>query len=756
MGIATSQSDSTVSVRKQRLTIFAAPDAKVKRLEVQLKKALPDIDSQVIAYVARQPNASYETCRRYLTPFTYDELEREILPSYDALQDMDSASDRLAHAVIAGQPIGISGDYDCDGNTSAALMIRFLQESGVAPTIIHVHIPNREHEGYGVNRNAVAAMANKQPPVELLLTLDNGTLAHKPLAAAKALGMDAIVIDHHPNSADHDLPKDIQVVNPRRANEPLRDEPNGVGDMAAVGVTWLICRRTVQKLKNLGYFEGKRAPDPRNWLGLVALGTQADVVDISKPLNRALIIEGLKIINEGRDPYISALARVAQVADPKALTETDISFSLGPIVNAPGRLGQSVAWNFLTPVDATAEPIAQFILSASAQTAALHEDLKLQRDHLKKQRVVEPNSEHDRSMERALRFTPLEGEKALAKATEAKVTIDPQQYALMLLSRESNNLRKLIEGAVTREARPQARKLIADNPNTNILLLHGKGWHEGVVGIVAGRIKEEFNLPTLVASILPPNTNGEVLCKASARSIKVAGHVVDIGQAIRDMSPKDGVDNSDLLMKKGGGHAMAAGCTFAATNIEAIRTQLDKVLNVPLAAAKRAQRMELAGVLNMQREQGTALQQWATKQQILKPFGEGNRTPLIGLAACSITPPRLMGRSGKHLEFQILMGDRTITAHAFHAAGTDLEKALRVVARKPEGLAHLLVGTLEMPQKGNDRRDTPLPEFKLADVLSTPCLAHQQSTDAIAHALGMRTQDLVGVMQPNAANRSMR
>ncbi len=767
MDEALPQSDPVLSCRNQRLAVLPAANAAVKRLELQLKKALPTTDPRAVAYVVRQHNATYDSCRGYLQPFTYDELACNVLPSYNGLQDMEAAAERLADAVMRGQAIGISGDYDCDGNTSTALMIRFLQESGVAPNRIHVHIPNREHEGYGVNRNAVAAMANKTPPVELLLTLDNGTLAHKPLAAAKALGMDAIVIDHHPNSDGHDLPKDVYVVNPRRADEPLRDEPNGVGDMAAVGVTWLICRRAVQKLKERGYFENKpTTPDPRNWLGLVALGTQADVVDISKPLNRALINAGLAVINEGRDPYISTLARVAQLVDPHHVTETDISFSLGPIVNAPGRLGQSVAWCFLTAPDATAEPIAQFMHAANAQTTELHDGLLQQRNHLhamkrdpEKKFAIETNAEHDRAMENAIRFVPMTSEKAILKAQDLlkgnnhSAAIDPRQYALMLMSRESNTLRKLIEGAVTREARPQARRLLKDKPDTSVLLLHGKGWHEGVVGIVAGRIKEEFNLPTLVASVLPPNAKGEVLCKASARSIKVDGHPVDVGQAVRDMSPEDGVDNPNLLMKKGGGHAMAAGCTFAEANIEAIRAQMDAALKGPLAAAKKAQRSYLAGVVDMQKEDGSTLRGWASAQQALRPHGEGSRMPLIGLAGAHITPPRQMGRNGNHLEFQIMMGDTSITAHAFHAAGTMLETALREAARKPDGLTHLLAGTLEMPKKGDRRSDAPMPEFKLADILTAPQLKHQTPIKAIARTLNSDTQDISGVLSAGGKKR---
>lgn len=783
-----------LSSRGQRLGILPS-NARTQRLEKRLGQALPQLDLQAIAYAARLPGATYETSWRYLNPYSYEELQRDVLPAYDKLQHMEDAAERLADAVIKGEAFGISGDYDCDGNCSTALMVRFLQESGVKPSRIHVHIPNREREGYGVNRDAVEAMAGKSSPVELLMALDNGTLAHKPLALAKERGMDAIVIDHHPNGDDDDLPKDVMVVNPRRADESdaIKNDPNGVGDLAAVGVTWLVCRRAVQKLAERGYYPTDQVPDPRNWLGLVAMATQADVVDISKPLNRALLKEGLNVINEGRDRYISALARVAQVADPTKLTETDISFNLGPIVNAPGRLGQSVAWAFLTPPDATAEPLDQFMASADLQTKDLHQALQQQRDSLRTQRFAEANPENDRAMDKALRFAPwqmknaIETEKRILEKREMPaphIDIDPRLYALMLLSRESNSLRKLIEGAVTREARPQARSILETHPDSSVLLLNGKGWHEGVVGIVAGRIKEEFNLPTVVASVLPPDKYGQVLCKASARSIKVPGFPVDIGSPIRDKrAPGEALDafkeqlkdpalsdgqrsafirdfDRDHLLRTGGGHPMAAGLGFSYTNLEAVRAHLNATLKEPLIAAKKAQRSLLAGAIDLTGESTGELRHWLQAQQALRPCGEGNRTPLVGLYGCSLSKPQIMGKnegkgSGKHLEFTITVGDQKIAATAFHAVGTDLEKTLSEAARKPDNRMHLLVGSFEAPLDGTDRSKEPMPVFQLQDVLALPVIKGQNPSDALATALDVRPQDLSGVMKQTPTSKGI-
>lgn len=736
------------SARGQKLSVLRPNRKLALRVAGALKEHGIIADPLAVAYTVGLPGATFGTVLRYLNPHSYAELTETVLPRYNTLKDFEAAADRLADAVVSCEPIGISGDYDCDGNCSTALMIRFLQESEVPPDHIHVHIPNRENEGYGVNRDAVQEMADKNPPVKLLVTVDNGTLAHKPLEAAHAKGMDTIVIDHHPNSAGHALPKGL-VVNPRRADEiaAIKADVDGVGDLAAAGVTWLICRRAAQMLFERGHYKGA-PPDPRNWLGLVATATQADVVNIASPLNRALVKEGLNVINEGKDPYISALARVAQVQGD--VSETDISFNLGPIINAPGRLGQSVAWAFLAPPNATSTPMEEFIQSADAQTSELHAGLKAQYDHLKAQRFAETNALHDKAMASKLRYSPRQSDDVLRKAEEeekkASFTIDPKQYALMVLAREANNLRKLIEAAVTREARPQARRILEKNPDTSVLMLHGEGWHEGVVGIVAGRMKEEFNLPTIVASVLPPNEHGEVLCKASARSIKVEGHPVDIGQAIRDISPEDGIVKNNTLMRKGGGHPMAAGCTFDYANLEAVRTNLDTALKPQLSPAKAAQKTMLAGTIDMSKDHAAAiatLQTMVKGQQYLRPFGEGSRPPMIGLYGCTITPPQIMGRSSKHLQSSIATKNGVIAITAFHAVGTRLEKSLRDAAQQPGGSMHMLIGTLEMPKASDDNA---MPTFQLQDILTLPLLRGQTPADAlIANKIASRNSELAGL-----------
>lgn len=661
--------DKTYSARRQKL-VRLPPD---RKREILFRRAFAEIDADVADYLSRLPGMTRKQAQALLYPHSYDALCAEILPRYHALNDFEAAAERIADAVEKHEHIGISGDYDCDGNCSTALMIRFLKESGVGRGQVHVHIPNREAEGYGVNRDAVAAMEGRK--VSLLIALDNGTLAREPLGEAKRLGMDALVIDHHPNSVGHPLPDNALVVNPRRHDEALQQDEQGIGDMAAVGMTWLVCRRAVQKLNERGYYRTRHIspPDPRDWLGLVATATIGDVVSMRAPINRTLVKEGLKVIREGRDPYLSALARTAQ-SDPAELGEEDIAFRLAPIINAPGRLGQSIAWAFLSPADASDIPIDTLVDDAHAQYDAMKQAATVQSVQLRHQRFRDMNDDSDRALDKAAQkeLPPL--------VPDANIPISPAQQALMVISRETNEMRKAVEAGVMRMARPRARQWLKEHPDSGTLMLWGDHWHEGVIGIVAGRLKEEFGLPTIVASHDPATG----MCKASARSIRVPGHAVDIGQAVRDMAEKD------ALLTKGGGHPMAAGMSFAYEKREAIRARFEEKLGDASRAARRVHTQPLAYIFDLSQPKAFAdARHWAGAQERLRPYGEGFTKPRIGLTGFEVQHIR-RSRDGRHLFFELrrplplaafLAKDpqesTSISCQAFHAAGTEVESMLR-------------------------------------------------------------------------------
>lgn len=251
---------------------------------------------------------------------------RDALPDPSHLLDLDAAVERLADAVQADEQIGLLGDYDVDGATSVALMARYLAAVGARAAI---DIPDRLREGYGPNPQALARLAAQG--CRLVVTLDCGTTAFEPLAEASAQGQEIIVVDHH--AAQAELPPALGVINPNR-----RDQASPVGDVAAVGVTFLLVVALNRTLRMRGHFVRRAEPDLRGWLDLVALGTICDVVPLTG-LNRALVAQGLKVAARGANPGLLALARAARIAWPPSAEHC--AFALGPRLNAGGRTGCS-------------------------------------------------------------------------------------------------------------------------------------------------------------------------------------------------------------------------------------------------------------------------------------------------------------------------------------------------------------------------------------------------------------------------------
>src|SRR5437660_5810068 len=252
---------------------------------------------------------------------------RKFLPDPLHLKDMDAAVARLVRAVQAGERIVVFGDYDVDGATSSALLLRFFRSVGGD---IGVYIPDRRKEGYGPN--APALLKLKQEGAAVVVTVDCGVTAYEPLAEARRAGLDTIVIDHH--QAEIGLPEAVAVVDPNRI-----DDASPHKQLAAVGVAFLLCVGINRALREAGWYTTARPePDLRQWLDLVALGTVADVVPLTG-VNRALVRQGLVVMAQRRNPGLAALADVAKLREPPGAYH--LGFMLGPRVNAGGRVGQA-------------------------------------------------------------------------------------------------------------------------------------------------------------------------------------------------------------------------------------------------------------------------------------------------------------------------------------------------------------------------------------------------------------------------------
>ena len=495
---------------------------------------------------------------------------REFLPDPSHLQDMDKAAARIARAIRNREAVAVYGDYDVDGATSAALLIRLFRMCGHDA---RHYIPDRLLEGYGPTGEALVRLG--QEGAQLVVTVDCGAMAHDALAMAADAGVEVIVVDHH--KCSHELPRVVAMVNPNRLDES--DISAAHGHLAAVGVAFLLAIAVVRELRKTDHFKGRREPDLMALLDLVALGTVADVAALHG-LNRAFVAQGLKVM--ARRANIGMAALLAESTLGRAPSASDLGFALGPRVNAGGRVGEATLG--------------------------------------------------------VRRLTTQDGEEA-------------RQIAMKLS--DLNMERRAIEMAVQEAAEAQ----IASQAHRSVLVLAGAGWHPGVIGIVAGRIKEKTGKPSLVIALDADEAgNG----KGSGRSV----HGVDLGAAII-------AARAAGLLVAGGGHAMAAGLTVAPDKLEALGTFLDERLAGDVARARTHQSL-LVDLAVSPRGLNPAL---VETLESAGPFGMGWPSPRVAVGPVRIVKADVVGAD--HVRLIVRGGDgASFKAMAFRAAESDMGQAL--------------------------------------------------------------------------------
>lgn len=500
---------------------------------------------------------------------------REQLPDPSSLTDMDGAVDRVLQAIRAGEGIAIFGDYDVDGATSAALLLRFLTVLGVSPRL---YVPDRQREGYGPNAEALKLL--REEGASLVITVDCGVSAHDALEQARAVGLDSIVLDHH--AAEARLPPAVAVVNPNRW-----DDDSGLGQLAAVGVTYLFLVALNRALRSNGWYEqqGHDAPDLLGLLDLVALGTVCDVVPLTG-LNRAFVAQGLKVLAGRRNEGLRALCDVAGVAERPG--GYHLGFLLGPRVNAGGRIGES--------------HLGATLLSEGdpAQCRALAERL----DRYNQER----------------------------RAIEAEVLV-----AADAISQNAGAPRDLVFAV-------------------------GQDWHPGVIGIVAGRLKERYDLPTVVVT---QDANG--LGKGSGRSVPG----VDLGAAVIAARQAG-------LLVNGGGHAMAAGLTVEADKVTALESFLRARIAARLKEIAYRPALSIDACLSLAAAQGSLVE----ALDRIAPFGAGNPEPRFAFAQVKTMSADIVGSNHVRAIFGDESGAR-LRAIAFRALETPLGERLLARSGRP-------------------------------------------------------------------------
>ena len=494
---------------------------------------------------------------------------RAFLPDPSEFADMDAAADRLAEAILARENVAVFGDYDVDGATSAALLVRFLRMLGHDA---RAYIPDRLLEGYGPSGEALVRLGREG--ASLVVTVDCGAMAHEALGQAHAAGIDVIVVDHHKCSPE--LPRAFALVNPNRLDSSTLAA--GHGHLAAVGVAFLLAVAVVRTLRARGFFEERGEPDLMALLDLVALGTVADVAALHG-LNRAFVAQGLKVMARRGNVGLAALVDASRLT--RAPIASDCGFALGPRINAGGRVGAA--------------------------------DLGVRL------------------------LTTLDPDEARAIAAELSAL---------------NEARRTIEAAVQEEAEAQ----LGAQGNRAVVVLAGRGWHPGVIGIVASRIKEKAGRPALVIALDDETGQG----KGSGRSI--VG--VDLGAAI--IAARE----AGLLLA-GGGHAMAAGLTIAADRIDEFAEWIEGRLATSVAHADA----ERALLLDLAVAPGGLTPDLVDLLEGAGPYGVGWPGPRVAAGPVRLVKADVVGSDHVRLIAAGLDG-ASFKAIAFRAAASELGQTL--------------------------------------------------------------------------------
>lgn len=463
------------------------------------------------------------------------------------LGGIDRAVDVLCRHFLAGSRIMVVGDFDADGATSTALVVRQLTRLGFA----HVDflVPNRFEYGYGLTPEIVRLAATRQPA--LIVTVDNGIASHAGAIEARNLGIEVLVTDHHLPAAT--LPQVAAIVNPNAPGETFPSKA-----LAGVGVAFYLMAALTREMQQRGLHA--QPPSAADLLDLVALGTVADLVPLDRN-NRVLVQQGLRRIRAGRCvPGIRVLLETAG-RPLSSVFAADLGYQIGPRLNAAGRLDDMTVG-------------IQCLLADDPDTA----------------RVL------------AGRLTQLNQDRR-------ELELQMQQEAMLAVA----------------DMRDEASLPLG-------LCLFDETWHQGVVGLVASRVKDRVHRPVIALA-----RGDERLLKGSARSVPGV-HIRDVLDAVASRRPG--------LIDKFGGHAMAAGLTLAAANLADFSAAFDEEVS------RWMTRDDATGVVHSDGEL-TAAELTLDVAHLLResgPWGQAFPEPLFD-GQFSVRASRVLGE--RHLKMQL-------------------------------------------------------------------------------------------------------
>ncbi len=402
------------------------------------------------------------------------------------LLNADRAAEIIFRSITNQERILIIGDFDADGATSSAIMVKSLTMMGA--TEVNFLVPDRFKFGYGLSVKLVEEAAKSQP--QLIITVDNGIANHQGVERANQLNIPVIITDHH--LAAETLPDAKVIVNPNQPDDKFPSK-----NLAGVGVAFYLMLQLRSLMRANNWFIENQIEEPNlaELLDIVALGTVADVVVLDKN-NRILVEQGLKRIRSGKACFgINALLQVAK-RQPTKCQASDLGFALGPRLNAAGRLDDmSIGIECL---------LAENEMEAFRIANKL-DKLNLQRRNIEQQMLDQANQDLQAY------FEQLSPERNVAGDLDSTV----------------------------------------ENQRPTTLCLYDPKWHQGVIGILASRVKEKINRPVIVFA--KDDSGTEPMIKGSARSVPGV-HIRDVLALVDSSNPG--------LIDKFGGHAMAAGLSL--------------------------------------------------------------------------------------------------------------------------------------------------------------------------------------------------
>ena len=479
-----------------------------------------------------------EDVRIFITP-TRDDFHNPFL-----FKGMDIAVERIIKAINNKEKILIYGDYDVDGITSTTVLKKYLMDRGIS---VDTYIPNRLHEGYGLNKNAIDTI--KERNIDLIITVDCGISAIEEVDYAVSLGMDVIVTDHH--EVGEKLPNALAVIDAKR-----KDNTYPFRSLAGVGVVFKLIQALSIKLEI-------KPEEYLKYLDLVCVGTISDIVPLEGE-NRTIAKLGLMLIKVTRN---LGLRELIKSSGYKEIDSNTISFGVAPRINACGRMGHE------------------------------EESLKL--------------------------FLAEDLESA------TKITKELNEY---------NTLRQSTEKAIYEEAVQEIDRNHLDEKNS--IVLGGKGWHHGVIGIVSSKVTDKYYKPSILLSF------EDDIAKGSGRSVP-------------GFDLYEGLTKCEDLLEKYGGHSMAVGLTLKKENLEKFKERFEQI-------AKEKNIKELVPIIyiddelklkdiNMDLVKGLS---------ILEPFGEANKVPLFLIRNLKIDSIRALSE-GRHLKLTLRDENFVINAIGF-------------------------------------------------------------------------------------------